>query len=107
MRLVLRGQEGVLLRQVAEDIREHSGPLPQGDGDDDDDDDGDGDGDGDGDDDGDGDKQNGNDDDRNPTFAFAVCIMNKFSQWRDFNQFQFAAELHLECTGKCIPQNFQ
>ena len=57
--------------------------------------------------DGGGDKQNGNDDDRNPTFAFAVCIMNKFSQWRDFNQFQFAAELHLECTGKCIPQNFQ
>ena len=48
MRLVLRGQEGVLLRQVAQDIREHSGPLPQGDGgggggdddgDDDDDDD--------------------------------------------------------------------
>ena len=37
MRLVLRGQEGVLLRQVAEDIREHSGPLPQGDSDNDDD----------------------------------------------------------------------
>ena len=47
MRLVLRGQEGVLLRQVAEDIREHSGPLPQGDHDHDnndgDDDDNDGD----------------------------------------------------------------
>ena len=37
VRLVLRGKEGVLLRQVAEDIREHSGPLPQGDSDDDDD----------------------------------------------------------------------
>ena len=32
VRLVLPGQEGVLLRQVAADIREHSGPLPQGDG---------------------------------------------------------------------------
>ena len=41
MRLVLRGKEGVLLRQVAEDIREHSGPLPQGDSDDDDGDDND------------------------------------------------------------------
>ena len=39
MRLVLPGQEGVLLRQVAANIREHSGPLPQGDSDDDDDDD--------------------------------------------------------------------
>ena len=39
MRLVLPGQEGVLLRQVAEDIREHSGPLPQGDSDNDDDND--------------------------------------------------------------------
>ena len=45
MRLVLRGQEGVLLRQVAEDIREHSWPLPQGDGDNDDDNDDDDDGD--------------------------------------------------------------
>ena len=39
MRLLLSRHARVLLRQVAEDIREHSGPLPQGDSDDSDDND--------------------------------------------------------------------
>ena len=31
VRLLLAAEEGVLLRPVSEDIREHLGPVPQGD----------------------------------------------------------------------------